>query len=255
MMEVGGEKGGTIKTNIDQMPIEDYYEAEGNRVFKDYEAILEMVENGDRTQCLFGLDAKGWHCNNQLLNQGHTLCDHRLTMLTSQTTGTNGNNSNNNIRGNNNNIAASCLGLTTPPSIKKPAKGTVWNGTRRGRPRAASTRRGSSSSSSNPYEFYYYSGFGPLWGKRRGNKGESNKNEPKARGTTSTTTCAAHAPFVSHDTASYSGSSSSSSELDHFDQVHDVDDDEDDDHQENGDSGSKRRMRKPVKARSLKSLM
>ncbi|KAF7826080.1 AAA-ATPase ASD, mitochondrial-like [Senna tora] len=87
-------------------------------------------------------------------------------------------------------------------------------GARRAKARAA--KKVSYSSSSNPYEFYYYSGFGPSWGKRRGDRnGEGNDKMDKQ-------------------------------------EFNYEDDDEEED--ANGDSG-KKRMRKPVKARSLKSLM
>ncbi|OMO78791.1 hypothetical protein CCACVL1_14097 [Corchorus capsularis] len=129
---------------------------------------------------------------------------------------------------------------------KKAEKNNQLTGSRRGRARAA--RRGSSSAASNPYEFYYYSGFGPLWGKRRGGgsdrAGEISKNiEAKDVENNS-----------SAITTQNNTTPSSSSQIDNneeFDYVDDEDDEEDD---ENGDSG-KKRMRKPVKARSLKSLM
>ncbi|PPS15592.1 hypothetical protein GOBAR_AA04986 [Gossypium barbadense] len=57
------------------------------------------------------------------------------------------------------------------PSKKSDKNDYQLTGNRRGRARAA--KKGSSSAS-NPYEFYYYSGFGPSWGRRRG--GEMRKN-------------------------------------------------------------------------------
>lgn len=86
----------------------------------------------------------------------------------------------------------------------------------RGRP-----RRPKKSSSS---EFYYYSGFGPLWGKKRGQSTEKSVQ-------------------------------SSSSQMDNegFDYIED-DEDDNDDEVENGKTKIKR-ARKPIKARSLKSLM
>ncbi|XVF80105.1 hypothetical protein PTKIN_Ptkin15bG0043700 [Pterospermum kingtungense] len=112
---------------------------------------------------------------------------------------------------------------------------------RRGRARVA--KKGSSSAASNPYEFYYYSGFGPLWGKRRGGSdnraGEISKNKDVENNSSAITT--------QHNTTP-----SSSSQIDNNEEFDYVDDDEED--EENGDSG-KKRMRKPIKARSLKSLM
>ncbi|KAJ0110382.1 hypothetical protein Patl1_00481 [Pistacia atlantica] len=146
-------------------------------------------------------DGKGWQCRNEA-KDGYTMCDHHLSLTKS-------------------------YGNNTSSFSKKPDKGIA---VRRGRARA---KKGSSSSS-NPYEFYYYSGFGPLWGKRRGDKvNEGKKVEDREV----------------EDMNQQSKTPSSS-------QIEDIDfvDDEDDEDDENGDSG-KKRMRKPVKARSLKSLM
>ncbi|XP_010316927.1 uncharacterized protein [Solanum lycopersicum] len=91
----------------------------------------------------------------------------------------------------------------------------------RGRP-----HRSKKSSSS---EFYYYSGFGPLWGKKRGSSSTGKSAQ------------------------------SSSSQID--DEVFDYEDDEDDEYDDNDDErvGNNKlkikRTRKPIKARSLKSLM
>ncbi|GKU96774.1 hypothetical protein SLEP1_g9968 [Rubroshorea leprosula] len=117
---------------------------------------------------------------------------------------------------------------------------------RRGRPR--SVKRGSSSTNSNPYEFYYYSGFGPSWGKRRGERGggvgevisNNDTKEVEHNGTSST-----------HQNNT---SSSSSSQINGNTEEFDFMDDEDDEEYEE-DDGRRKRMRKPVKARSLKSLM
>ncbi|OIT00091.1 PREDICTED: uncharacterized protein LOC109230397 [Nicotiana attenuata] len=89
----------------------------------------------------------------------------------------------------------------------------------RGRP-----HRPKKSSSS---EFYYYSGFGPLWGKKRSHA----KTDP--------------ATSDSHG-AQYS--SSSQMDTEGFDYVEDEDD-------EDEENGKIKRARKPIKARSLKSLM
>jgi hypothetical protein len=103
---------------------------------------------------------------------------------------------------------------------------------------------------SNPYEFYYYSGFGPLWARKRGDRGlggaaDASKSNEAAKLVDSMTI-----------NTTRSSTPSSSSQIDNnnddFDYVDDDDDDDEDD--ANGDSG-KKRMRKPVKARSLKSLM
>ncbi|XP_059302390.1 uncharacterized protein LOC132054386 [Lycium ferocissimum] len=94
----------------------------------------------------------------------------------------------------------------------------------RRRPRAK--KSSSSSSSSNPYEYYYYSGFGPSWGKKRGAR-RNNYAMPDRQ-----------------DAGQYSSSQMDNEELDYVE-------DEDDEEEENG----KKRPQKPIKARTLKSLM
>ncbi|XP_012083342.1 uncharacterized protein LOC105642953 isoform X2 [Jatropha curcas] len=219
---------------VDNMIIDDNYEmeriAEKKRVFDDYQEMKIgsefKLKKGGKLHCCNKTDGKGWHCKNET-KEGHSICDHHFILLKSY-----------------NNVSNSCISLPTSPSTKKQEKVNLAGG-RRGRGKAA--KKGSSSTS-NPYEFYYYSGFGPLWGKRRGGDkfGEGNKNESKEseingmdigpRNTTpSPTTCSS----IEHH--------------EEFDFVDEDDDDEED--SENGDSGAKKRMRKPVKARSLKSLM
>ncbi|KAL4339190.1 hypothetical protein GQ457_08G022730 [Hibiscus cannabinus] len=120
-------------------------------------------------------------------------------------------------------------------------------GSRRGRDRASGK---GPSSASNPYEFYYYSGFGPSWGKkRRGGGGKvkgigKNHVEQKEVENNGSVITGQNNPAVS-----YSSQIDDNEEFDYVDEDEDEDEDE-----ENGDSG-KKRMRKPIKARSLKSLM
>ncbi|KAK8693542.1 hypothetical protein V6N13_071120 [Hibiscus sabdariffa] len=117
-------------------------------------------------------------------------------------------------------------------------------GNRRGRARAG--KKGPSAAL-NPYEFYYYSGFGPSWGRRRGGSSEMRKNiivEGKDVENNSSA--------VTTQNNNTTSSLSSSSQFDNNEEFDYIDDDED---EENVDSGGKKRMRKPVKARSLKSLM
>ncbi|GMI85914.1 MATERNAL EFFECT EMBRYO ARREST 46, EMBRYO SAC DEVELOPMENT ARREST 8 [Hibiscus trionum] len=99
------------------------------------------------------------------------------------------------------------------------------------------------SSASNPYEFYYYSGFGPSWGKKRRGGGKVkgiNKNhmEPKEVEINGSVITAQN-----NSALSYSSQIDDNEEFDYVDEG-----------EEEEDSG-KKRMRKPIKARSLKSLM
>ncbi|KAH7849630.1 hypothetical protein Vadar_020630 [Vaccinium darrowii] len=116
---------------------------------------------------------------------------------------------------------------------------------RRGRPRKVQLQPPPPPppATANPYEFYYYSGFGPRWGKKRGvrdvPKSDSVEEEEEE--------------IVREIVPQHSSLSSSSSEIDseEFDYIED-DDDED---KEDKRNVKKRRGRKPIKARSLKSLM
>ncbi|KAG6437905.1 hypothetical protein SASPL_102836 [Salvia splendens] len=96
-------------------------------------------------------------------------------------------------------------------------------------------RAPAAASSSNPHEFYYYSGFGPRWGKRRGEETRNAETEEAA--------------------ISYTGDE----EFDFFADYEDEDEEEEEDgeeEEERRDNGKKKkRVRKPIKARSLKSLL
>lgn len=121
-------------------------------------------------------------------------------------------------------------------SKKSAAGGTV---SRRIRPARSSKKAvNAAAGGSNPYEFYYYSGFGPLWGKKRRDRGGEEEGGKSSENTTGIRSNAT------------TPSPSDVEELDY------VEDDDDDEEEEDGDGdGGKKRMRKPVKARSLKSLM
>ncbi|XP_047937889.1 protein virilizer homolog [Salvia hispanica] len=100
-------------------------------------------------------------------------------------------------------------------------------------------RAPAAASSSNPHEFYYYSGFGPRWGKRRGEEITRNAETEEAA-------------------ISYTGDE----EFDFFADYEDEDEEEEDgeeeeeERRENGkEKKKKKRVRKPIKARSLKSLL
>lgn len=221
MMEDSEEKG-MMKMKVDHMVIvDDNYENEGNKrseMFGDYEEM--KIDSEFKLKKCNKTDGKGWHCKNDTKN-GHTVCDHHHHLTSHKSSYSN---INNNINGS--------------AATKKPDKVASIIGARRGR--AKSAKKGSSSSS-NPYEFYYYSGFGPLWGKRRGDKDTVNKNE--AKDVDNSTVIGSMIPNTT-PSSSYSPIENNQG----FDYVDEDDDDEEE------DSG-KKRMRKPVKARSLKSLM
>ncbi|CAI8607564.1 unnamed protein product [Vicia faba] len=111
----------------------------------------------------------------------------------------------------------------------------------RGRPKKAV---GSSLNNNINNEFYYYSGFGPLWGKRRGDS--DNKNGGKTLGSSE--------DKVNVGVGVDGNVVPCYSEMD-IEGLDYVDDYDYDDYDYGDGHNGKRRMRKPVKERSLKSLM
>lgn len=128
-------------------------------------------------------DGKSWQCR-RIASKGHSLCDHHLSLIKSYTT--------------NSSYNPSKKAAAAPPPSRRP------------RPKKAP--------SSDSNEFYYYSGFGPRWGKKRGESSRNNDQEKEIRA------------------------------IEDSDNVEYEDDDED-------EEVGKKRVRKPIKARSLKSLM
>ncbi|KAL3517190.1 hypothetical protein ACH5RR_024092 [Cinchona calisaya] len=125
--------------------------------------------------------------------------------------------------------------------------------------RRARHKKPASSSSSNPYEFYYYSGFGPRWGKRRGADASVDaaiKEEPymSLESSSDTSTKNSGGPNSTPEPSVKSSSFSSQFDKQLLDYVEDEDEEDDDDDYENGVL-ERKRARKPIKARSLKSLM
>lgn len=197
-------------------------------------------------------DKKGWQCGERVKN-GHSFCEHHLPKRK-----THGNNS---------------------AHSKKPEENP-----RRPRPRKPAT-------SSNPYEFYYYSGFGPRWGRKRGSEAAgrtgrtttavvkqepySSSPESGSTGSSSDTSSTSKNTTIIEDAADNEGPKASDSTtttpepkilkvsafsefvnqgIDYVEDGEDDEDYDDDDDEENGEIG-KKRARKPIKARSLKSLM
>lgn len=183
-----------------------------------------------KNSCCNASDAKSLLCKNGV-KQGH-----HLSLLRSHSH----NNSSNN------------------GTVKK-TQPAVVAGSRRGRPRAPTKKGSGSSSSSNPNEFYYYSGFGPLWGKRRGDKnGETSKNIGIGGGGGDSTLLESSNVNVLggvDNVAVVSNYDVPSSEINNLGVFDFVDDDDEEEDCDNDDDNGKKRMRKPVKERSLKSLM
>ncbi|XP_048320710.2 uncharacterized protein LOC107432955 isoform X2 [Ziziphus jujuba] len=204
-------------------------------------------------------DGKGWQCKKEA-KEGHNFCEHHLSLLRSYSSSNN----------NNNAAGASAINLPSHSISSKKAQTSLSRRTR-GSSGTRSAKKSGSISNNNPYEFYYYSGFGPLWGRKRGDRGggavDHNKNENVENNVVvDDDDDDDDDDDVDNDNDGKNAQTttrSSSSRMDNegFDYVDeddddddDGDDDEDDDDGSGGDSG-KKRMRKPVKARSLKSLM
>ncbi|XP_022769719.1 protein ecdysoneless homolog [Durio zibethinus] len=153
---------------------------------------------------------------------------------------------------NNNNNSSDSGNNPSSLTIKKAEKNNQLIGSRRGRARA--TKKGSSSAS-NPNEFYYYSGFGPSWRKRRGGSdrvGEISKNIIEAKEVENNSSAIT---TQNNTTPSSSSQIDNNEEFDYVDDEDDEDDDDDDDEDDENEDSGRKRMRKPIKARSLKSLM
>lgn len=150
-------------------------------------------------------DGKSWQCRREAA-KGNSLCEHHLIM----------------VRGYSNNSAHS--------ATKNSAKSSVEA---RGRPRI---KKRAAQSLSNPYVFYYYSGFGPRWGKKRGEVRKNINEEfniPKND--------------LEDDKEASSSCDIEDAEIEGLE--------EDEDEVEKNEEIRKKRARKPIKARSLKSLM
>ncbi|KAF5451643.1 hypothetical protein F2P56_026733 [Juglans regia] len=211
---------------VDDNDIVDHSE-ERSRSWNEFGS--EKLRLGGRSSCCQKTDGKGWQCRNEA-KEGQSFCDHHLSLLRSY----------------NNTIG----------SLRRvPAEAAAVAGAPRARGRA-----GKKGSSSNPYEFYYYSGFGPLWGRKRGDRrsGGNKRNMEAAKlvdnnGAATNITTATTTAQRDHQNTPSSSQFDNGGDFDYMDEEDD-DDHEDEDAAANNDSG-KKRMRKPVKARSLKSLM
>ncbi|KAK9910349.1 hypothetical protein M0R45_034315 [Rubus argutus] len=179
-------------------------------------------------------DGRSWQCKKEA-KEGFLFCEHHIRRSY---------NCNNNVTSNGNIPSDSLLSKKT---MAAPAK--ALSGTRRARPKAV--RKGASSA--NPYEYYYYSGFGPKWGRKRGKKDEEEEEEEETKieaaaendGTSSSTS-----------TENIDPQPSPPHNVDNGDQLDYMEDDfEDEDEDGSGEEGGRRRMRRPVKARSLMSII
>lgn len=153
-------------------------------------------------------DGKSWQCRREAA-EGNSLCEHHLSLIKSYSS-----------------VAHHAAKKSVKPAVETQ--------------RRTRAKKAPASSSSNPYEFYYYSGFGPRWGKRRGEtrKNSNGSSMPKNLGDAKLEDQQAPAPAASYI---------ANEDFEFLEY-------EDEDEEENRDNG-KKRVRKPIKARSLKSLL
>ncbi|KAH6766651.1 hypothetical protein C2S52_017634 [Perilla frutescens var. hirtella] len=172
------------------------------------------VKNEETILCC-KTDGKSWQCRREAA-KGNSLCEHHLSMVKSYSSNVGSHH-------------AAKKSVKPPPP---PQEAAAVDAPRRARPKKAPA-------SANPYEFYYYSGFGPRWGKRRG-EGRKNSSMPKNVGGDGDGSGEAEAEAVI-------------SNIEEFD-YEEYEDEDEEDEEESRDNGRKR-VRKPIKARSLKSLL
>ncbi|CAA0823946.1 Putative membrane lipoprotein [Striga hermonthica] len=143
-------------------------------------------------------DGKNWKCKREA-SGGNTMCDHHLSQVRS--------------------YSYSSAAKKPVPEPRRPA-----------RPKKAP--------SSNPHDFYYYSGFGPRWAKKRGADCNNTSASASANGNIE------HGHGIEKNY-------SSSEDKSEYDEPDYEDSEEDEEEEKKG----RKRGRKPIKARSLKSLM
>ncbi|XP_061997826.1 uncharacterized protein LOC133715363 [Rosa rugosa] len=200
-------------------------------------AIGDVLDDVDRAivRCQKN-DGRSWQCKKEA-KEGFLFCDHHIRRSSY---------GNNNVTSNGN-ILPSNFVASKKDTAAAPAK--TLAGTRRARPKAV--KKGASSA--NPYEFYYYSGFGPKWGRKRGKKGEVVVEEEEEANNTESA-AGKVATSCSTSSANTDPQPSSPHNVGNGDQLDYMEDDFDD---EDGsdEEGGPRRMRRPVKARSLMSII
>lgn len=185
-------------------------------------------------------DGRSWQCKKEA-KEGFLFCDHHLRRSSA---------GNNNVNSNGNILPSNFVGSKKDTAVQ--AK--TLAGTRRGRPKAV--KKGPNAAS--PYEFYYYSGFGPKWGRKRGKKGQVGEEEEEDEENEEANNVEAAAENVAASASSSSVNTdpqpSSPHNVDNGGQLDYMEDDFDD---EDGsdEEGGLGRMRRPVKARSLMSII
>lgn len=186
-------------------------------------------------------DGKSWQCRKEAAKD-NSLCEHHLAQARSYNSS-----SNQGSRKTGKQVAAAAVaeGEAHPPMQQPPRPSSPPLPTRRPRQKKAAT-------SSNPYEFYYYSGFGPRWGKKRG---EASSNDGGGNSITSNVPKnPEHEHEIEPEPPSPTLAVSPLDDEEEYDDFIEYEDDEEDDHEETKGNG-KKRGRKPIKAMSLQRLL
>ncbi|KAK4745282.1 hypothetical protein SAY87_011594 [Trapa incisa] len=218
-----------------------------------------------RGSCCRKTNGKGWQCSREA-KQGHYLCEYHYLKKSHQAADIS-------IRKNNINMFSEgrfdstselpALAITAAASSSSIKKSRPSG--RRGRPpKKAPLSKSSMTEAMNSNQFYYYySGFGPSWGRRRAVKSCSGggptdheeedyrvdaMEEENSSGRSSGTL----PPLPHHQMGGQV-----EVEIDYSTMAYDMDEEDEEEELINEESGrgGRKRMRKPVKARSLKSLM
>lgn len=175
--------------------------------------------------CCRKTNGKGWQCS-RAAKEGHYLCEHHLKPHQDASK-----------------IVGGGFASNEPPpsSAKKGGPG------RRGRPPKRGPSLSKLSEANNSNQFYYYSGFGPSWGRQRSVTVRSGSGGGRGEEDSST----------DGGDESNGWSSYGQEEIDYAVDMEDEEEKEDEEEvmYGNGSGGGRKRTRKPVKARSLKSLM
>ncbi|KAM1125423.1 hypothetical protein ACFX2B_040225 [Malus domestica] len=227
------ESVASLRDGADEKPLEknEGPVAEGIDIENNWKAGDERTGS----MCCQQNDGRGWHCKKKA-KQGESFCNHHLSLLRSNCIVKANGNGYCRDNGNNHNISSKKAAAALSGAVQLKMGG------------GGGRKKVKKESAPNPYEFYYYSGFGPWRSRKRG--ADKEKEETKAEGEIATAT--SFPPPHPHESAHRSPSSPiANGEFDYNDE----DDDDDDDELDGSGVTSRKRMRKPVKERSLKSLM
>ncbi|GMH21718.1 hypothetical protein Nepgr_023560 [Nepenthes gracilis] len=194
----------------------------------DSDTKIGTEHGGETTVECKKTDGKSWQCQ-RAAKEGGSLCEQHLALLR--------------FCHQNQPSVSSVAATRKPEKVTSPTPAVPK---RRGRPRKTTA------SPTNPNEFYYYSGFGPRWGKKRTASKDSRQTiRPKAitddgeeSNDNSNNYAASITPSLPSDIA-----------MEDIEELDNIDDDEEETDGDLDGEICRKRARKAIKSRSLKSLM